>query len=55
MSVVLIGWAIRREDDPVRKPNEYFRLMLRKAERGELHLQKFLFVILKRGGGPSDV
>jgi hypothetical protein len=50
VSVVLIARAVRREDDPVRKPNEYFRSMLRKVERGELYLQKSLFVILKRGG-----
>jgi replication initiation protein RepC len=46
--VVLIDQAIHRQDNPVRKRNGYFRSMLRKAERGELHLHKSVFGILKR-------
>ena len=53
--VVLIDQAIHREDNPVRKPNGYFRSMLQKAERGELHLHKSVFGILKRDRGQSDV
>jgi replication initiation protein RepC len=53
--VVLIDQAMPREDNPVRQPNGYFRSMLRKAERGELHLHESVFGILKRGGGQSDV
>jgi hypothetical protein len=34
--------------DPVRKPNGYFRSMIRKAESGDLHLHKSVFGILKR-------
>jgi replication initiation protein RepC len=49
--VVLIDHAMHRQDNPVRKPNGYFRSMLRKAERGELHLHKSIFGILKRGRG----
>jgi hypothetical protein len=33
----------------------YFRSMLGKAERGELHLHKSVFGILRRGRGQSDV
>jgi hypothetical protein len=33
----------------------YFRSMLRKAERRELHLHKSVFGILKRGRGQRDV
>lgn len=53
--VVLVDHAMHREDNPVRKPGGYFRAMLRKAERGELHLHKSVFGILKRGRGQSDV
>jgi hypothetical protein len=49
--VVLIDQAMHREDNPVRQPNGYFRSMLRKAERGELHLHKSVFGILKRVQG----
>jgi hypothetical protein len=52
--VVLIDHAMHREDNPVRKPNGYFRSMLRKAESGELNLHKSVFGILKRGRGPCD-
>ncbi len=52
--VVLIDQAMHREDNPVRKPNGYFRSMLRKAERGELHLHKSVFGILKRSRGQRD-
>jgi hypothetical protein len=52
--VVLIDHAMHREDNPVRKPQAYFRSMLRKAERGELHLHKSIFGILKRGRGLCD-
>ena len=47
--VVLIDQAMHRQYDPVRKPNGYFRSMLRKAERGGLHLHKSVFGNLKRG------
>ena len=47
--VVLIDHAMHRDDNPVRKPNGYFRSMLRKAEREELHLHKSILGILKRG------
>jgi Replication protein C C-terminal region len=47
--VVVIDHAMHREDNPVRKPNGYFRSRLRKAERGELHLHRSIFGILKRG------
>jgi hypothetical protein len=53
--VVLIDQAIHREDNPVRKLKGYFRSMLQKAERGELHLHKSVFGILKRDRGQSDV
>jgi replication initiation protein RepC len=46
--VVLIDHAMHREDNPVRKPNGYFRSMLQKAERVQLHLHKSIFGILKR-------
>ena len=46
--VVLIDYAVHREGNPVRKPQAYFRSMLRKAEREELHLHKSIFGILKR-------
>ncbi len=46
--VVLSGHAVQRKDNLVRKPNGYFRSMLGKAERGELHLHTFVFGILKR-------
>jgi hypothetical protein len=49
--VVLIDYAVHREDNPVRKPRAYFRSMLRKAEREDLHLHKSIFGILKRGRG----
>ena len=52
--VVLSGHAVQRKGSLVRKPNGYFRSMLRKAERGELHLHKSVFGILKRGRGPYD-
>jgi replication initiation protein RepC len=51
--VVLIDQAMQRPDNPVRKPNGYFRSMIHKAERGELHLHKSVFGILKRGRGPG--
>jgi hypothetical protein len=46
--LVLIDQTMPGEDSPVRQPNGYFRSMLRKAERGELHLHKSVFGILKR-------
>jgi replication initiation protein RepC len=52
--VVLIDQAMQRPDNPVRKPNGYFRSMIHKAERGELHLHKSVFGILKRGRGLHD-
>jgi hypothetical protein len=47
--VVLIDYAVHWEDNPVRKPQAYFRSMLAKAERGEWRLHKSIFGILKRG------
>jgi hypothetical protein len=41
--------AMHGKNDPVREPQAYFRTMLAKAERGELHLHKPIFGILKRG------
>ena len=52
--VVLIDHAMHREDNPVRKPTGYFRSRLRKAERGELHLHRTIFGILKRRRGLID-
>jgi replication initiation protein RepC len=52
--VVLSGHAVQRKDSLVRKPNGYLRSMLRKTERGELHLHKSVFGILKRGRRQSD-
>ena len=52
--VVLIDHAMHREDNPVRKPNGYFRSRLRKAERGDLHLHRSIFGILERGRGLID-
>jgi replication initiation protein RepC len=51
----VIDQAMHREDDPVRRPNSYFRSMIRKAESGEFHLHKSVFGILKQGRGQSDV
>jgi replication initiation protein RepC len=53
--VGLIDHAMHREDNPVRRPNGYFRSTLRKADRGEPHRHKSVFGILKRGRGQSDV
>jgi replication initiation protein RepC len=47
--MMLIDQAMHRQDNPVRKPNGYFRSMIRKAESGELHLHKSVFSLLKAG------
>jgi hypothetical protein len=39
--VVPIDRAMLREDNQVRKPNKYFRSILRKPESGELHRHKW--------------
>ena len=52
--VVLIDHAMHRKDDPVRKPQAYFRTMLAKAAREELYLHRFIFSILKRVRGLCD-
>jgi len=45
---------VHRPDKPVRKPNGYFRSMIERAARGELHLHKSIFGILKAARGPAD-
>jgi replication initiation protein RepC len=52
--VVLIDQAMHRPDKPVRKPNGYFRSMIRKSQTGELHLHKSVFGILKAGRGVAN-
>jgi len=47
--VILIDHAMHRPDNAVRKPSGYFRAMIGKAGRGELHLHKSIFGMLKAG------
>ena len=47
--VILIDHAMHRPDNTVRKPNGYFRAMIRKSLTGELHLHKSVFGLLQGG------
>jgi hypothetical protein len=42
---------MHRPDNAVRKPSGYFRAMIGRAARGELHLHRTVFGILKAGRG----
>lgn len=48
--VILIDHAMHRPDNAVRKPSGYFRAMIGKAGRGELHLHKSIFGLNKQAG-----
>lgn len=47
--VILIDQAMHRAENPVRKPKAYFKTMIERAGRGELHLHKSIFGMLKAG------
>ena len=47
--VILIDHAMHRPDNTVRKPGGYFRAMIGRAGRGELHLHKSIFGLLQAG------
>ena len=49
--VILIDHAMHRPDNTVQKPSGYFRAMIDRAARGELHLHRTVFGILKAGRG----
>ena len=51
--LLLTDQAAQRDNDPVRKPAAYFNAMISRAEKGELHLHKSVFGLLKRE--PDDV
>jgi len=51
MCVLLTEAGTHRTDDPVTKPAGYFNAMINRAKRGELHLHKSVFGILKREQG----
>ena len=48
--IILIDHAVQRPENAVRKPTGYFRAMIGKAGRGELHLHKSIFGLTKGQG-----
>ena len=50
MCLLLADQAAQRKDDPVRNPPAYFNAMITRATKGELHLHKSVFGLMKREG-----